>query len=65
MVSQVSGRFPIAERSAAFAGASATIRKSNGTRGLTAFGAFGPEKRAAEIEGEKRTDAQYVTGGHK
>ena len=22
-------------------------------------------KRAAEIDGEKRTDAQYVTGGHK
>src|ERR1700722_16087677 len=29
--------------SAAFAGASATITKSNGTRGLIAFGTFGPQ----------------------
>jgi hypothetical protein len=46
------------------AGASATIRKSNGTRGLIAFDPFGLQA-AAEIEGEKKTDAQYVTGGHK
>ena len=37
MVSQVNGRFPDRGGSAAFAGASATIRKSNGTRGLIAF----------------------------
>jgi hypothetical protein len=64
MVSQVSGDIPDRGGSAAFAGASATITESNGTRGLVAFDVFGLQA-AAEVEGEKRTDAQYVTGGHK
>src|SRR5580693_7025927 len=51
------GVIPDRGGSAAFAGASATIRKSNGTRGLIAFDVFGLQA-AAEIEGEKRTDAQ-------
>ena len=65
MVTQVNGRFPDRGGSAAFAGASATIRKSNGTRGLTSFGvmrfASGPWKSKVRREPTPNT----VTGGHK
>ncbi len=64
MVSQVSGTFPIAEVGGYCRGKrhDQEVKRDEGAdqlRGHTV------RKRAVEIEGEKRTDAQYVTGGHK
>ena len=60
MVSQVSGRFPVAEGRRHLQGQSATIERSNGKRGLIAFDYSSVRGRAAEVEGEKKTNAHHV-----
>ena len=64
MVSQVSGRFPIAEVGGFCRGKrhDQEVKRDEGADRLRVHSV---RKRAAEIESEKRTDAQYVTGGHK
>jgi hypothetical protein len=59
MVSQVSGRFPVAEDRGDLQGQSATIERSNGKRGLITFNFSGPWE-GREVEGEKKTNAHHV-----
>ena len=64
MVSEVSGKFPIAEVGGFCRGKrhDQEVKRDEGADHLRRHSV---RNRAEEIEDEKRTDAQYVTGGHK
>ena len=64
MVLQVSGSFPIAEVGGGFAGAKRRdqVKRDEGADRLRLHSV---QERAAEVESEKKTDAQCATGGHK
>ncbi len=64
MVTQVSGGFPIAEVGGFCRGKrhDQEVKRDEGADRLRCHSV---RKRAAEIEGEKNTDAQHATGGHK
>ena len=59
MVSQVSGRFPVAEDRRHLQGQSATIKVKR-EEGADHLRLHSVRKRAAEVEGEKRTNAHHV-----
>ncbi len=59
MVSQVSGRFPVAEDRGHLQGQSATVEGSNGKRGLITL-KFYPVGGRPEVESEKKTNAHHV-----
>ena len=64
MVTQVSGRFPDRGGRRLLQGKrhDQEVKRDEGADRLRCHSV---RKRAVEIEGEKKTDAQYATGGHK
>ena len=59
MVSQVSGRFPVAEGRGQLQGQAPTVARVNGNRGLISFD-FLVRGKTGEVEGEKKTNAHHV-----
>ncbi len=59
MLSRVSGKFPVAEGQGPFAGAKAATRVKR-EEGAEHFRLDSVRKPAADIEGEKKTDARHV-----
>ena len=64
MVTQVSGRFPD-RGGGGFCRGKRRDQEVKRDEGADHLRCHSVRKRAAEIEGEKKTDAQYLTGGHK
>jgi hypothetical protein len=64
MVSEVNGKFPIAEVGG-FCRAKGHDQEVKRDEGADRLRLHSVRKRTAEVEGEERTDAQYVTGGYK
>ena len=60
MVSQVSGRFPVADDLGHLQGQSPAIERSNGKRGLIAFDCIRAASGPRKVESEKKTDAHHV-----
>ncbi len=65
MVSQVSGRFPVAEDRRHLQGQSATIERSNGKRGLIAFNFIRSVGGPGSRRREENQRPPRLTGGHK
>ena len=60
MVSQVSGRFPVAEDRGHLQRQSATIERVKREEGADHFEFHSVRGRAGEVEGEKKTNAHHV-----